>query len=474
MTETMAGDSLYDIAIIGGGVVGCAVFRACVLAGARTVLLEKGGDLLEGASKANSAILHTGFDATPDTLEAACVQRGYALYRDICVDMNLSVVKTGAMVVAWTEDDLAQFPKIIEKAARNGVTVRRLDAREAKEREPALAGDVRGAVLVEGEHLIDPWSAPMAYARQAILNGGTLLRRARVEGGMRQDGVWHLDIAGKPTVQARRVINCAGNYGDLVEAIARPSPFQIIPRKGQFVVFDKTAHDLFRTIILPVPTALTKGVVVTRTVFGNVLVGPTAEPQQEREFPTVDHDNLEALRKAAFRIIPALHEHDVTTTYAGLRPATQFSDYQIEALKTEGWITVGGIRSTGLTGALGIAEHVVALYRDNFADPAPLKDVALPQMPNLVEERPRPWMQPERGPIACHCERVTEKEIEIALKDEVLPAGTLGGLRRRTRCMMGRCQGFYCTRRVMELAEAHLPGLVTPIGEGQRGDGRDV
>ncbi|MBV1836873.1 NAD(P)/FAD-dependent oxidoreductase [Acetobacter estunensis] len=467
MTGTTAEGRIYDVAIIGAGVVGCAVFRACVLAGARTVLLEKGGDLLEGASKANSAILHTGFDATPDTLEAACVQRGYALYREICESMNLSVLKTGAMVVAWTDEDLARFPAIMDKASRNGVPVRVLDAQQARQREPALSDDVRGAVLVEGEDLIDPWTAPMAYARQAIANGGELMRKAHVEGGTRQGDVWRLDVAGEPAVSARVVINCAGNYGDLVEAIARPSPFTITPRKGQFVVFDKTAYELFRTIILPVPTALTKGVVVTRTVFGNVLVGPTAEPQDAREFPTVDHDHLTKLREAAFRIIPALSEHDVTTTYAGLRPATQFSDYQIEALDGQGWITVGGIRSTGLTGALGIAEHVVGLYRAHFADPAPLTDVVVPHMPNLVEDLPRPWMQEGRGPIACHCERVTEREIEAALTDAVLPAGTLGGLRRRTRCMMGRCQGFYCTRRVIELARTHLPGLVSPIGEGR-------
>ncbi|NHN89002.1 NAD(P)/FAD-dependent oxidoreductase [Acetobacter conturbans] len=467
MTVKTAEDRLHDVAIIGGGVVGCAMFRACVLAGARTVLLEKGGDLLEGASKANSAILHTGFDATPDTLEVTCMQRGYALYRDICENMNLSVMKTGAMVAAWSADDIACFPAIMDKAARNGVPVKQLDAQQARLREPALSKDVRGAVLVEEEHLIDPWSAPLAYARQAVENGGTHLCRARVESGVREGNVWRLDVAGKPAVRARVVINCAGNHGDLVEAIARPSPFTITPRKGQFVVFDKTASDLFRTIILPVPTALTKGVVVTRTVFGNVLVGPTAEPQTEREFPTVEHDALEKLREAAFRIIPALRDHDVTTAYAGLRPATQFSDYQIEALPTDGWITVGGIRSTGLTGALGIAEHVVGLYRAHFADPSPLANVVVPSMPNLVEERPRPWMQPERGPIVCHCERVTEHEIEAALTDRVLPAGTLGGLRRRTRCMMGRCQGFYCTRRVMELAQSHLPGLVSPTGKGR-------
>ena len=232
-----------------------------------------------------------------------------------------------------------------------------------------------------------------------------------------------------------------------------------MPRKGQFVVFDKPAYDLVQAIVLPVPTERTKGVVITRTAYGNLLVGPTAEDQTERRHATVDQATLAGLIAAGCRMLPALAQESVTTAYAGLRPATQFKDYQIAALADRRWITVAGIRSTGLTGSLGIARHVRGLYETQLGELAPLPEPLWPTMPNLTEALPRPHQQPGRSEIVCHCERVTRDEIVAALAG-ALPAGSIGGLRRRTRCMMGRCQGFYCSRRVLELAATALPGLL--------------
>ncbi len=454
-----AGDA-YDIAIIGAGVVGCAAFREFVLAGLRCILLERDNDILAGASKANSAILHTGFDATPGTLEAQCVREGYRLYRDIHARLNLPVLESGAMVVAWSDDELAKLPGIVAQAHANGVAdVLQIDAAAVLAREPSLAADARGGVLIPGEAVIDPWSAPLAYALQGIANGGVVRRAADVTSGIFENGNWTLGLADGDAVQARVVVNCAGNYGDLVEAMARPSPFTITPRKGQFVVYDKPAYDLVSTIILPVPTARTKGIVITRTAYGNLLVGPTAEDQQDRRTATVETATLEALMAAGARMLPGLKAMDVTTAYAGLRPATQFKDYQIEKLPDRNWISVAGIRSTGLTGALGIAAYVRGLYEAEFGPVAPLNNTVWPQMPNLAEAQPRPYAAPGRSEIVCHCELVTCDEIAAALNGP-LPARTIGGLKRRTRCMMGRCQGFYCSRRVMALAAPHIPGLV--------------
>ncbi len=449
----------FDLAVIGAGVVGCAVFRAFTLAGLKTVLIERDADIINGASKANSALLHTGFDAGPGTLELDCVKRGHTLYHQIHQRLGLSLIETGAILVAWTEADLAALPGIVAQAHANGVLdVRQLSAEEVRAREPHLAPDLRGGVLVPGEAVIDPWSAPLAYVLQGMANGGTVLRGTEVTGGRQDAEGWTLDTARGP-VRAGVVVNCAGNFGDLVEAIARPSPFQIRPRKGQFVVLDKTAAAYANAIILPVPNERTKGVVIARTAFGNLLVGPTAEEQAERRIATVEEDQLEKLLAQGARMIPALAREPVTTTYAGLRPATQFKDYQIEALSQRRWITVGGIRSTGLTGSLGIAEHLCGLYEQHFGRLHPLPDPIWPRVPNLTEGLPRPWQQPGRDEILCHCELVTRGEIEAALEGP-LPAGNLGGLKRRTRCMMGRCQGFYCTRRVMEVCADRLPGLV--------------
>ncbi len=455
-----ASNRVHDIAIIGAGVVGCAVFREFTLAGLDCVLIERDADIISGASKANSALLHTGFDATPGTVEAACVRDGYRRYRQIHERMNLPLLETGALVVAWSEEQRAKLPGIVAQAHANGVTdVFEIAAGAVQAREPGLGPGVAGGVWIPGEAVIDAWSAPLGYALQGLLNGGTLLRNTEVTGGTLDDRVWTLTTATGPTIRAGIVINCAGNYGDLVEAIARPSPFAITPRKGQFLVYDKPAYDLIRSIILPVPTARTKGIVMTRTAYGNLLVGPTAEDQAERRIATIEAATLEQLADAGRRMLPGLAAVPVTTAYAGLRPATQFKDYQIEALPERRWITIGGIRSTGLTGSLGIAALAAELYASHFGALKPLADPLWPRLPNLTEELPRPSAQAGRSEIVCHCELVTRDEIVAAL-DGPLPAGSLGGLRRRTRCMMGRCQGFYCSRRVLELAAPKIPGLL--------------
>ena len=453
-------DRVHDIAIIGAGVVGCAVFREFVLAGRDCVLIERDADIISGASKANSAILHTGFDATPGTVEAACVREGYRRYGEIRERLNLPLLETGAIVVAWSEEQRASLPGIVAQAHENGVSdVTLISADAVRAREPGLGVGVCGGVLIPGEAVIDAWSAPLGYALQGVLNGGLLLRNTEIAGGGLDHDIWTLRTVTGATIRARVVVNCAGNYGDLVEAIARPSPFSITPRKGQFLVYDKPAYDLIRAIILPVPTSRTKGIVMTRTAYGNLLVGPTAEDQQERRIATVEDTTLKALAEAGRRMLPGLAEVPITTAYAGLRPATQFKDYQIEALPAQRWMTIGGIRSTGLTGSLGIAKWASDLYVEHFGTLSPIDQPIWPRLPNLTEELPRPCSQPGRSEIICHCELVTRDEITAAL-DGPLAAGSLGGLRRRTRCMMGRCQGFYCSRRVLELAAAKIPGLI--------------
>ena len=448
-----------DIVIIGAGVVGCAIFRRFAMAGLRPLLLEAGDDILAGASKANSALLHTGFDAPPDSLELQCMQAGYREYMEIKDRLNLPVVRSSALVVAWNDEQMAKLPEIVAKAQRNNATdVEEIARDELRRREPQLSPQALGAVLVPGEHIIDSWSTPLAYVHQGIAHGGRVRRRCRVTGG-RYDGIWSLET-NEGEIIAGLVINAAGNYGDIVEAINRPSPFTLHPRKGQFVVFDKPAAKLLTAIILPVPTERTKGIVICRTAFGNVLVGPTAEDQEDRSLAECDRATLEMLIDKGIEMLPALAGIGVNAAYAGLRPATQFKDYQIEAIENRHWITVAGIRSTGLTGSLGIAQHVAELINAHFGK----LHYALPiwtPVPNLCEEQPRPYLSPLGGEIACHCELVTRSEIEAALTGP-LPAGSLGGLKRRTRATMGRCQGFYCAAQVATIAEGRLNPVATP------------
>ena len=445
----------YDVVVIGGGVVGCAMVRRFTLEGARVLLLEKSPDILSGASKGNSAILHTGFDAPTASLELQCMKDGYREYLDIRSKMSLPLLETGAMVVAWNEADLHKLKGIVQQAHDNGVAdVSLIDRQQVHALEPYLALNALGAARVPGEFLIDPWSAPLGYLLQALMHGAEVKFNTQVDGGRFDGQIWSLETTAG-MIRGKTIINCAGLFGDVLEQkLLGQSSFSIHPRKGQFVVFDKAAARYLTNIILPVPNERTKGIVLTRTVYGNLLVGPTAEEQQDRIHAGLDGEVLQQLVDAAVERIPQLEGMPVTATYAALRPASDKKEYRVGRVEGKNWITVGGIRSTGLTAALGIAKHVFSLYQERHV-PLPATSLQWPALPNLAEHLPRDYQRPGYGEIICHCEMVTLREIENALAS-ALPPGDLGGLKRRTRACMGRCQGFYCGARVAELSASHL------------------
>ena len=446
----------YDFAIIGAGVVGCALARCLTLEGAHVLIVEKALDVLDGASKGNSAILHTGFDAPPGSLEQSCIAEGYKEYFKVAAGLGLPILKSGALVLAWNVDQLAQLPKFVEKAHRNGVLdVKLLSRDEILNREPDLSSDVLGGFEVPGECLIDPWTTAHAYILQAIENGAVLERGAEVQLAERSDQGWKIDTTAGSFL-AKTVINCAGLYGDRVDEIfLGKKDFTIIPRKGQFVVFDKAASDLVSSIILPVPTALTKGIVICRTIFGNVLVGPTAEEQESRVDASTKRETVQDLRQKGIEMLPGLAHCEVTTLYAGLRPATQAPEYQIRAHDGQAYVTVGGIRSTGLSGALGIAKYVCEALLSLGDEFKSIEKPRNPQLDRLSNYHPRDWETDGNGGIVCHCELVTRREIEEVLNGP-MPPNTLAGLKRRTRVTMGRCQGFYCTGELCEITKGRL------------------
>ena len=456
-------DNCYDVIIIGAGIVGCAIARQSTLGGARVMILEKALDVLDGASKGNSAILHTGFDALPGSLEQKCLARGYAEYHKVALKLGLPILKSGAMVLAWNEEQLAQLPALIKKAHKNGVyDVAMLSRDEILAREPHLSKSVLGGFEVPREFLIDPWASAHAYLLQAMANGAVLYRDTEVVAGQYDGQQWRLETnAG--SVCAAQIINCAGLYGDIIEQrLIGECPFTVTPRKGQFVVFDKSAAALASSIILPVPTKTTKGIVVCRTIFGNLLVGPTAEDQQSRTDSSTISDMLAHLRDKGIEMIPDLKECEVTAAYAGLRPATEFQDYQIRRIEGKNYTCVGGIRSTGLSAALGIACHVAGLIAtDEFSFQA-IEDPIIPAPDRLSNYHPRDWEEPDNGGIVCHCELVTRREIEQVLNGP-LPPSTLQGLKRRTRVCMGRCQGFYCTGELVKITAGRFN---LPMGLG--------
>lgn len=458
---------LYDVAIIGAGVVGCAIARSFAIRGMRTVVVEKAADILEGASKGNSALLHTGFDEPADSLEFQMNRSGYAIYRRIRERMNLPFERTGAVVVAWDEEQRARLAAIAAQANANGVAASILSREQLREREPQLAGTALGAVLIADEGIIDPWSAPLGYLRQALLHGATVLTGTEVNSLTAAGDHWRLGTTGGE-IAARMIVNAAGLFGDRIERLAGRDPgFTIRPRKGQFLVYDKPAHDLISAIILKVPTERTKGVLLSRTIFGNLLLGPTAEDQDDRVHARTDETVLRRIRAEGEAMLPSLAAQTITASFAGLRPATEHRDFQLRVDAANRFITVGGIRSTGLSASLGLGEWAAsegAAMLGARRDAPPDEDLDWPQMPNLDQARVRPYQAAGHSQIACHCEWVTEGEIRDALEAAPAP-GTLGGLKRRTRAMMGVCQGFGCSGAVSRLAPHLYSGTLAEAAE---------
>jgi glycerol-3-phosphate dehydrogenase len=468
----------HDVAVVGAGVVGAAI--ASELAGYRLdcVLLEAAADVGAGTSKANTALLHTGFDANPGTLEARLVRRGYQLLRERAPKLGIPVERVGALLVAWNPEQLAALPGIAERAARNGwPEVRPVGAEELYRREPRLGDGAVGALEVPGESIVCPFTAPLAFATDAVANGVELRLNSPMLAAHRlADGTHELATPGGP-VRARWVVNAAGLRGDEVDRWFGHAGFTVTPRRGELVVFDKLARPLLDHIVLPVPTAKTKGVLIAPTIFGNVLLGPTADDLHDKTDTATTADGVRALLAQGRRILPALLDEEVTAVYAGLRAATEHGDYQIAVHAAERYASAGGIRSTGLSASLAIAEHIVA---EMAGAGLPLKPKAHRQrirMPNLGEAFPRPYRSPSDGVphpdrgIVCHCERVTRGELLDCAKSRI-PPSDLDGLRRRTRALMGRCQGFYCGPSVAALLAEATGRTMAEILDVPEGGGR--
>ncbi len=463
----------YDVAIVGAGVVGTAIARELARhRGLRIALVEAARDVGEGTSKANTAILHTGFDAVPGSLEARLMRDGSQRLAAYAKATRIPVQRVGALLVAWDEEQRAALPALAAKAERNGVEdTRILDAAALYAREPRLGPGALAALSVPGESVICPWSTPLAYATQAVLAGTDLHLNCRLT-GLREHQDHHELRCSRGVLRARHLVNAAGLDADTVDSLLGHRDFTVTPRRGQLIVFDRFARDLVRHILLPVPTALGKGVLITPTVYGNVLLGPTAEDLDDKRATQSTADGLALLRDKGRRLIPELLDEDVTAVYAGLRAATEHDDYQIRARTRQRTVTVGGIRSTGLTASMGIAAHVVGLLADAGLVLPAAQDLPPPRVPPLGEGVPRPCEQPalvaadpEYGTLVCHCERVSRGEIRDALAAPVPPA-SLDGLRRRTRARSGRCQGTYCGPAVRDLFERSRAGQSGAAGGG--------
>ncbi|MFF9912636.1 FAD-dependent oxidoreductase [Streptomyces sp. NPDC013457] len=466
LPDTSAPGAAYDVVVVGAGVVGCALARELARRPLRVALVEASGDVGDGTSKANTAILHTGFDAVPGSLEARLVRDGRRLLADYAQETGIPVEPVGALLVAWDEEQSAALPRLAEKAGRNGYGSTRILGRgELRAREARLGQGALAALEVPDESIVCPWTTTLAYATQAVRSGVDLHLNCRVERadpGRGADAPHRL-VTPRGVLRARYVVNACGLHADRFDALFGRADFTVTPRRGQLIVFDSFARSLLSHILLPVPGALGKGVLVAPTVHGKVLLGPTAENLDDRTATESTAEGLQGLLAQGRRVLPALLDEEVTAVYAGLRAATEYDDYRCAAHPGLRYVTAGGIRSTGLTASLAIAAHLVELLAESGLVLGPERPLAPVRMPNLGEAFPRPYRdaeliarEPEFGSVVCHCERVTRGEIRDALASTV-PPDSLDGLRRRTRARGGRCQGFSCGATVRSMFEEGRP-----------------
>lgn len=364
-----------QVAVIGGGVVGCAVAHALARRGVATILLEAEDELGTAASGANSGILHTGFDSLPGALETRMILRSAQLRDELLAELDVPVWRCGARMRATDAQGREALARLAANAAGNGV-------------ETVPGGE--GELLIPGESATDPAAFTRALGLAAAAHGATLMTSTPVSGlAAEPDGAVAVALADGERLRMSAVVNCAGLYADEVAALAGGAAFAVYPRKGEFLVFEQDPAQPLREILLPVPSQAGKGVLVFPTVDGHLVTGPTARDREDKEDWSVEPDAAETILAKAVAMFPPLQDLEPIAAYAGLRPAGRGVNYVIEpSLFLPGLIDVAAIRSTGLSAAFGIGEHVAAMVADiGPVELGPAQDPAEPQAAPADE----PW-----------------------------------------------------------------------------------
>ncbi|XP_046343107.2 glycerol 3-phosphate dehydrogenase-like [Haliotis rufescens] len=363
----MAGGEVFDVILIGGGVVGCATAFHLTNMGYSCALLEKNDHLLSEASSGNSGMLHTGFDAPLGSLELTCIKLCQQRIYHALDKLGVPYTRLGATMVAWDNIQGQKLLEIQRKSEDKHIPdIYNITPSELCQMEPNLRRHAHSALWIPGETVVDPWHVPVALLHHARRKGAQVWTNCKVLSCNRESyGFWTV-TTNQSTFKCKAVINCAGLHGDEVDELAGKHNFHIRPRKGQYIVYNSHKGSLINSSILPVPTDKTKGVIAFKSVYNNLIIGPTAEDVEERSIPAPDPLIKDRLLHHAHNTLPKLVGCDVIGEYTGVRPATQFKDYQIISDPTRHWITVGGIRSTGLSGCLGIADHVGHLVQEDL------------------------------------------------------------------------------------------------------------
>lgn len=464
---------IYDTIIIGGGVVGCAVARELSRYQADVLLLEKTADICNGQSKANTAIIHGGYDAKPGTRKAYYNVKGNSLFDEVCTELDVPYEWNTSLVVSFNKADDSKIDALLERGKQNGVpNLEIIGHDEILRHEPNINSAATRALLVNNGGIVCPYELTIAFAENAARNGVTFLRETPVD-AIRKDGnEWEV-CSGGQIFRTRSVVNCAGLYSDEIHNMVCKDRLTIRPRRGEYYLVDKAYKDAFHAAIFQIPGVMGKGILVARTVDGTILLGPTAEDQDDKSDTRTSAAGLQKALDGASLTWTNIPRKAFITEFSGLRAHCDRDDFVIgEAPDAPGFVDAAGVESPGLTSAPAIGRELAEMIAEYLgaqkkADFDPIRH-GIPKFRELsFEERAKLIAENnDYAQIVCRCETVTEAEIREAIRRPI-GARTLDGIKRRTRAGMGRCQAGFCSPRVLEILCEELnlrPEEVTKFG----------
>lgn len=452
---------MYDVAIIGAGVVGGMIARELSFYKLNICLLEKENDVATGATKANSAIVHAGFDAKVGTLKARLNVRGSRMMPEIAKALGVKYINNGSLVVGFNDEDRQMLKELLDRGIKNGVPeLEILERDEILKLEPNIGKDVVCALRAKTGAIICPYDLAVAAIGNAMDNGATLKCNFEVADIEKQDGCF-LVKSGSEEIKAKFVINCAGIYSDKISKLAGDEGFAVHPRRGEYVLLDKDCGKIVSHTVFVTPSKMGKGILVSPTVDGNLLLGPTALDGSDKTDNTTSSKFFESIYETAERSVCGIPKNRTITSFCGIRSVGSTGDFIIDN-KIEGFINVAGIESPGLSASPAIAEYVLELLKktslvlERKENPITqrksmhaFRDASIEEKNEMIKKNP------SYGKIICRCESVTEGEILDAIRTNPR-ASDLDGVKRRTRAQMGKCQGGFCSPYIIELLSREL------------------
>lgn len=468
---------MYDVIIIGAGVSGSAIARELSRYDRKIAVLERASDVCEGTSKANSGIVHAGHDAEPGTLKAVLNVRGNKLMEPLAKELDFPFKRNGSLVLCLDEKDRDMLEKLLEKGKKNGVEgLRIIEKEELFTMEPNVSDMAAAALYAPTGGIVCPFGLNIALAENACVNGVEFHLNTEVKNIRKTEKGYRIETSGG-VYESRLIINAAGVYADVIHNMVSNKKLHITPRKGEYCLFDKTVGDYVSHTIFQLPTVYGKGVLVTPTVHGNLLMGPTAADIEDKEGVNTTGSGLEDVQRRGGLSVKQVPAGKVITSFTGLRAHEDGGDFIIEeAEDAEGFIDVAGIESPGLTCAPAIGEYVAGIVQriipaDKKKDFAAKRE-GIPGMAAADTEKRKELIRrnPAYANVICRCELVTEGEIMDAIH-RPLGATTLDGIKRRTRAGMGRCQAGFCAPKTVEILARELG---CDIGEITKAGGESV